>query len=126
MKKKLLEKIIIIIIATHLEWYTRQSCLALTHLLQGLASPQYFSCCFSLAFLEDYCSFLSLVAISLCLDPVTWDPSAPFKRAASSSNTSSQSCWRYSNILLFFFFFSTTLCLLASFLAFSSASLLAF
>ena len=40
MKKKLLEKIIIIVKNnTHLKWYTRQSCLALTHLSQGLATP---------------------------------------------------------------------------------------
>ena len=34
-KKKLLEIIIIIIITTHLEWYTKQSYLVLIYLLQG-------------------------------------------------------------------------------------------
>ena len=131
---KVLEKIIIsIIITTHLEWCTRQSCMVLTHLSQGLASPiltvaslWYFFCCLPLAFLKGYCPTLSPAVISLCLNPTTWDPSAPSNRAVSSSNTLSQSCWIYSNVLFFFFSSSATLCLLASSLAFSYASLLAF
>ena len=61
---------------TYLEGYTRQDCLVLIHLSQGLTFPiltaaslQYFPSCFPLAFLEGYCPFLSPVAISLCLCP---------------------------------------------------------
>ena len=90
------------------------------------APPQYFPGCFPLAFLEGHCPFSSPVVISLCLDPVIWNSSAPSNRAASSSNTSSQSCWRYSIILFFLFSSSATLCLLASSLALASTSLLAF
>jgi len=93
---------------THFEGYTKQFCLALIHLSQGLAlliftiaSLQYFSDYLSLAFLEGYCPSLSLVSISLCLDLTTWDPS-------------------------FLFFSSANLCLSPFSLAFSSASLLAF
>ena len=93
-----------------------QSCLAHTHLSQRLelpiltaAPPQYFPGCFLLAFLEGCCLFSSPAVTSLCLDPVTWDPSALSNRAASSSSTSSQSCWRYSIVLLFLSSFSATL-----------------
>ena len=133
-KKKVLKKIISIIITTYLEWYTRQSCPVFTHLSQGLVPPiltvallWYFFCCLPLAFLKSHCPTLSLAVISLCLDPTTWDLSTPFNRAVFSSSTLSQSCWIYSNVLFFFFFSSsTTLYLLASSLAFSYASLLAF
>ena len=64
--------------------------------------------------------------ISLHLDPVTWDYSAPSNRAASFSSILSQSYWMYSNTLFFFFFSSATLCLSTSSLAFSSTSLFAF
>ena len=100
-------------LVTHLEWYTRQSYSAYTHLLQELISSiltvaplQYFSGCFPLAFLESYCPFLSLEVTSLCLDFTTWNLSVPSNKAASSTSTSFQSCWRYSNY--FFFFFSST------------------
>ena len=83
---------------------------------------QYFSGYFSLAFLEGYCPSLSLAAISLHLDPATWDPSVSSNRAASSSSTSSWSCWRYSN----FFFSSTILYFSVSFLALAFTFLLAF
>ena len=119
---------------THLKECTRQSCLALTHLSQGLAPPiftvaplWYFSGCFSLAFLEGRCPSLSPAVISLHLDSTTWNPSAPFNRAAFSSSISSRSRWRYSTIHFFFFFFSsTTICLSASFWTFSSTFLLVF
>ena len=88
---------------THLEGYTRQSCLALTHLSQGLAPSifttaplRYFPSCFPLAFLEGRCT------------------------------SSSQSHWRYFIILFFLFSSSATLCLLVSSLALASTSLLAF
>ena len=89
-------------------------------------TPQYFSSCFPLAFLEGRCTSSSLAATSLHLDPMTMNPSAPSNRAASSSSTSSWSRWRYSSVLFFLFFSSATLCLSASFQAFSFASLLAF
>ena len=54
--------------------------------------PWYFYCCFPLAFLEGYSLFLSLAAISLHLDPTTWDPSALSRKAAFSSSISSWSC----------------------------------
>ena len=118
---------------THLEGYTRQSYLVLTHLSQRLtlsiftAAPlQYFPGHFPLTFLEGCCPSLSPTAISLHLDLTTWDPSVPSNRAAFSSSTSSQSCWMYSNILFFFFFSSTTLCFLASPLVFFFASFLVF
>ena len=83
---------------TYLKGCTRQFCLVLTYLSQGLAlsiftaAPTwYFPCCFPLAFLEGHCPFSSLAATSLYLDPMTWDPSALFNRMASSSNTLSQS-----------------------------------
>ena len=53
-------------------------------------------------------------------------PFHPSNRVASSSNTLSQSCWRYSTVFLFLFSSSTTLCLSASSWAFSSTSLLVF
>ena len=114
---------------TYFERCTRQSCPVLTHLLQGLAPPiftaaplQYFSSYFSLAFLESCCPSSSPAVTFLCLNPMTWDPSAPFNRVASSSSTLSWSYWMYSN----FFFFSVIFCFLASSLALASASLLAF
>ena len=120
-------------LSTYFEGCTRQSCLAHTHLSQGLkpsiftAAPlRYFSSCFLLAFLEGHCLSLSLVATSLHLDPAIWDPSAPSNRMASSSSTLSWSHWRYSIVLLFLSSFSATLCLSASFLALASTSLLAF
>ena len=133
-EEKVLEKIIIsIIITTHLEQYTRQSCLALTHLSQGLIPPiltvvtlQYFSCCLFLVFLKGYCPSSSLAAIFLYLDPTTQDLSALSNRVASLSSTSSWSYWRYSTILLFLSSFSAILCLSAFFWAFSSVFLLAF
>ena len=88
--------------------------------------PWYFSGYFPLAFLEGCCPSSSPVATSLCLDPATWDPSAPSNRAVSSSNTSSQSHWRYSIVLLFLSSSFTTLYLSASSHAFSSTFLLAF
>ena len=104
-----------------------------THLSQGVAPPiftaappQYFPGCFPLAFLEGRCSSSPPAATSVCLDPVTWDPSAPSNRVASSSSTSSRSCWRYSLVLLFLSSSSATLCLSASSLALASTSLLAF
>ena len=129
MKEKIIRKIITSITKnTHLEKCTRQSCPAFTHLSQGLAPPifmvappQYFPSYFLLAFLKDCCPSLFLVATFLHLDP-----SAPSKKAASSSSISSQSHWKYSNVLFSFFFFSTTLYFLAFSLTFSSASLLAF
>ena len=118
---------------THLEEYTRQFCLAFTHFSQGLAlsiftaAPLwYFPYCFPLAFLEGHYSSLSLAVISLHLDPMTWDSLAPSNRVASSFSILSQSHWKYSIVLLFLSSSSITLCLLASFWAFSSASLLAF
>jgi len=129
------KKIIIISIIkiTHLERYTRQSCLAYTHLSQRLEPPiftaaplQYFPGCFPLAFLEGCCPSLFPVVTSFHLDPAIWDPSAPSNRAASSSSTSFQSRWRYSIILFFLSSSSTTLYLSASSLALASASLLAF
>ena len=118
---------------TYLKGCTKQSCLVLIYLSHGLASPiftvappQYFSSCLSLAFLESCCPSSSPVVISLHLDPTIWDFSASSNRVASSSSTLSWSHWRYSNVLFFFSFFSTTFCFLASSLAFSSASLLAF
>jgi len=134
MKKKIIKKIIIISIKnTHIEKCTRQSYLVLTHLSQGLVSSifttaplWYFPGYFLLAFLEGCCPSLSPAVMSLCLDPMTWDPSALSNRVASSSNTLSWSCWRYSIILLFFFFSSATPYLLAFSQAFSSTSLLAF
>jgi len=121
------------LLSTHLERYTRQSCPAHIHLLQGLeppiftaTPPRYFPSCFPLAFLEGRYISLSSAAISLHLDPAIWDPLAPSNRAASSSSTLSQSHWRYSIILLFLFSSSTALYLSASSWAFSSASLLAF
>ena len=118
---------------THLEEYTRQSYPVLTYLLQRLAPliftmalPQYFPCCFLLAFLKGRCSFSSLAVIFLHLDSTTWDPSVPSNKAASSSNILSWSYWRYSIVLLFLSFSSITLCLSASSRAFSSAFLLAF
>ena len=133
-EEKVLEKIIIsIIITTHLKWYTRQSCLALTHLSQGLIPPiltvaslQYFPCCLSLVFLKGYCPSSSPAAISLCLDPATQDLSTPSNRVASFSSTSSWNYWKYSTVLLFLSSFSATLCLSAFFQAFSFVSLLAF
>ena len=105
----------------------------LTHLSQELTSPiltvvspWYFTGCFPLAFLEGYYLSSSPEMTSLCLDPMTWDPSIPSKRVASFSSTLFQSCWRYSNILFFFFFSSATLLLSTSFLAFVSASFLIF
>ena len=86
----------------------------------------YFSCYLSLAFFEGHCPSLSLAVIFLCLDPVTWDSSAPSKRVAFFSSTSSWSHWRYSNVLFFFFFSSAILYLLAFSLAFFSTSFLAF
>ena len=65
----------------------------------------YFSGCFPLAFLGGCCFSLSLKLISLHLDPVIWDPSAPSKRAASFASTLFQSCQMYSNC---FFFFSSS------------------
>ena len=56
--------------------------------------------CFPLAFLEGHCPSSSPAVTFLCLNPMTWNPSAPSNRAASSSSTSSRSCWRYSTILL--------------------------
>ena len=100
-----------------------------TYLSQGLEPPILTAAPLqhlSLAFLEGCCPSLSLVAISLCLDSVTWDSSAPSNRAASSSSTSSWSCWRYSTVLLFVSSSSTTLYLSASSLALASAFLLAF
>ena len=101
--------------------------------LTGVSTPiltaaplRYFSCYFSLAFLESHCPFLSPVAISLRLDLATWDSSAPSNRAVSFSSTLSWSYWRDSNIFFFFFSSSATLYLLASSWAFSSAFLLAF
>ena len=90
------------------------------------APPRYLPGCFPLAFLEGRYTSSSSAATSLCLDPMTWDPSAPSNRAASSSSTSSRSHWRYSIILLFLSSSSATLCFLASSLALASASLLAF
>ena len=119
-------------VVTHLEWCTRQSCLVLTYLLQGLASPiltmvlsQYFSICFSLAFLKGYCPSLSLEVTSLHLDLMIWNLSVLSNRIVSSTIISSQSCWMYSNFFLFFFS-STILHLSASFFALAFASLLAF
>ena len=121
------------LLSTHLEGYTRQSCPAHIHLLQGLeppiftaTPPRYFPSCFPLAFLEGRYTSLSPAAISLHLDPAIWDPLAPSNRAASSSSTSSQSHWRYSNVLFFFFSSSTTFYFSAFSLAFFSTSLLAF
>ena len=115
-------------------WVVHQTILPGTHMpLTGVNTPhldcgtsQYFSCCFSLVFLEGYYPSSSPAVISLCLDPMTWDPSALSKRMAFSSSISSWSCWRYSNILFFFSFFSSIFCLLAFSLAFFSAFLLAF
>ena len=73
---------------------TYTSLIGVSTLYLDCGAPQYFPCYLSLAFLKSYCSSSSLAAISLYLDPVTWDPSAPSKRTVSSSSTSSQSCWR--------------------------------
>ena len=93
-----------------------QSCLAHTHLSQGLelpiltaAPPRYFPDCFPLAFLEGRCPSSSPAVTSLRLDPATWDSSAPSNRATSSSSTLSWSCWRYSIVLLFLSSSSATL-----------------
>ena len=116
---------------THLELCTRQSCLAHTHLSQGLAPPiltpmslWYLASYFSLAFLKGWQSLLSPRMTSLCLYSVIWDFSAPFKKTASSASTLSQSCWKYSNV--FFFSSSAILLFLASSLTFASAFFLAF
>ena len=84
-----------------------------THLSQRLAlfiltvvPLLYFSSCFPLAFLKGHCPFLSLEVTSLCLDPVTWDPSVLSNKVASSASILFWSCWRYSNH--FFFFSSST------------------
>ena len=131
MKEKIIKKLVIISIIknTHLEGCTRQFCLVLIHLLQGIVPPiftavplQYFPGCFSLAFLESYCHSSSLAVISLCLDHATWDPLVSSNRAASFLSTLSWSHWMYSN----FFFFSTILHFLVFSLVLASTSLLAF
>ena len=70
MKEKIIRKIIISITkTTHFEGYTISQGLAPS--IFTAAPPQYLSSCFPLAFLEGHCPFLSLVAISLYLDPIT-------------------------------------------------------
>ena len=85
-------------ILTNLELYTRQSCLACTHLLQRsilpiltAASLQYFIGCFPLVFLESCYLFLFPEMTFLCLDPVAWKLSAPTKKVVLFANTSSKS-----------------------------------
>ena len=119
---------------THLELYTRQFCPACTYLSQGLAPlililmfPWYLSDCFPLAFLEDHYFFSFSEIISLCLDPILWDPSALSLKAVSSASTLSWSHWRYSNFFFFFFFFfSTIFYFSASSLVLAFASFLVF
>ena len=115
-EKKLL-KIIISIRIKYSPWGVHQAILPGTHTsLAEVSTPiltaaplRYFSSCFPLVFLEGHCSSSSPAVTSLCLDPMTWDPSAPSNRAASSFSNSSQSRWRYSIVLFFFFSSSATL-----------------
>ena len=64
----------------------------------------YLAGCFPLAFLKGQWSLLSSGKTFLYLNL-----SVPSKRVVSSTSTSFQSCWRYSNA--FFFFFSSRLSL---------------
>lgn len=92
----------------YFELCTRQSCPACTPLLHGLIPLiltvvflWYFCGCFLLVFLKSNHIFLFSEITFLYLNSMARELSASPKRAVSSTNTLSWSCWRYSIHFLF-------------------------